>query len=46
MKGYISNAFLFADRCDNRKPDQASGMALKDSFLKGEESIKIGKRVI
>lgn len=45
MKGYLPNTFLFADRCDDRKPDQVNAMALEDSFLKGEESIKIGKRV-
>lgn len=46
MKGHISNAFLFADRCYDGKPDQVSGMAWEDSFLKGEENIKIGRRVI
>lgn len=46
MKGNIPNAFLFADRCDNGKPYQASGMALEDAFKKREEGIKGNKMVI
>lgn len=30
----VSNAFLFADRCDS-KPDQGNGVTLKKDFLKG-----------
>lgn len=46
MKGYIPNAFLFADRYDDKKTAQASGVALEDGFLKGKENIKMCKWVI
>lgn len=46
MKGAIPDAFLFADRCDNGKPYQASGTALEDAFEKREEGITGNKMVI
>lgn len=45
MKGYIFNVTLH-NRCDNRKPDQANSVDVADRFLKGEESIKVGKKLI